>query len=325
LFVLLLPCEAAAQSDFDFTQRWFNESLYNPAATASSFGTDIFMHARAQWVGREGAPTTEAISVNSYFEGIRSGFGFSATGDQIGFTNTYSGRLSYAFFMPTGTASYISFGLSAAIVSHNQNAAGALVDELDDPDLYYGNISHMSPDFDFGIEYKGPVKVGASIRHLGSTSSVEFKKSAYNIWAYAGMRINVRQNLSLEPTISYMYRERISRYEAGMIFHFYGLDRDGYDYKDKFWIGGMVRFHGQYAILAGLEITKNIRAGYSFDYASGDLAQISEKGTHEIFIALSFNRIFQQKELCPAFKNSGYDTKAKKKFMEKVRYKFEIY
>lgn len=326
IFICLLPFAATAQSDFDLSQRWFNESLYNPAATGNSFATDIFMHGRAQWVGLEGAPTTEALSFNTYIENIRSGFGFGITGDQIGFTNTYSGRASYAFFFPTGKASYLSLGLSAALISRNRNAAGALVDELDDPDLYFGNASHVSPDFDFGVEYKGPVKIGASVRHLGTLPSKDFKRYALNLWTYASTRFNVSAGLSVEPVISYMYREKISRYEAGFIFRFYELrSKQNYEYHDKFWIGGMLRLNRQFTVLAGMEITKNLRAGYSFDYGAGDLAMISEKGTHEIFIALSFNRIFQKKELCPAFKNSGYDTKAKKKFMERIRYKFEIY
>ena len=321
LAIFVLPYLASAQSDFDFTQRWFNESLYNPAATGNSFGTDIFMHGRAQWIGLEGAPTTEAIYANAYFEGIHSGFGLGITGDQIGFTNTYSFRTAYAFFVPLGKASYLSLGLSASVVSRNRNASGALVDELDDPDLFYGNSSHLTPDFDFGIEYKGPVKIGASIRHLGNIPSPDFIGYAYNLWTYASMRINAARGMSLEPVLSFMYREKISRYEAGLIFRFYQLDRkSGYDYKDKWWIGGITRFHGQFSIIAGMELTKNLRAGYSFDYGASDLARISEKGTHELFVALSFNRLFQKKELCPAFKNSGYDTRAKKKFMDRVRY-----
>ncbi|MDR2564034.1 MAG: PorP/SprF family type IX secretion system membrane protein [Prevotellaceae bacterium] len=326
LAILFLPFTAKAQSDFDFTQRWFNESLYNPAATGNSFGTDIFLHGRAQWIGLEGAPTTEAVYVNAYFEGLRSGFGLGLTGDQIGFTHTYSCRAAYAYFVPTGKASYISFGLSASIVSRNRNAYGALVDELDDPDLFYGNSSHLTPDFDFGVEYKGPIKIGASIRHLGTIPSTDFLGYAYNVWTYASMRINVARGMSLEPVVSFMYREKISRYEAGAILRFYQLDRkSGYDYKDRWWIGAISRFHGQFTIMAGMEITKNIRAGYSFDYGASDLARISEKGSHEIFVALSFNRLFQKKELCPAFKNSGYDTRAKKKFMDRIKYKFEIY
>ena len=216
-------------------------------------------------------------------------------------------------------------GLSASLVSRNRNAYGALVDELDDPDLFYGNSSHLTPDFDFGVEYKGPIKIGASLRHLGTMPSADFTGYAYNLWTYAS-RINAARGLSLEPVVSYMYREKISRYEAGLIFRFYELNgRNGYEYKDKWWIGGIARFHGQFSILAGMKITKNLQVGYSFDYGASDLARISEKGTHELFVALRFNRLFQKKELCPAFKNSGYDTRAKKKFMNRVKYRFEVY
>ena len=324
LLRLLFPIFASAQSDFDFTQRWFNQSIYNPAATGNTFSAGVYMHGRVQWVGLEGAPTTEAVCVDYYNDDLNSGFGITVTGDQIGFTQTYAGKISYSYYLPVSRKSYLSIGLAASFVNRTQNAYGALVDQLDDPDLYYGTASTNSPSFDFGLEYAGPLKIGVSIRHLGpGSASPYFKTLSNNIWAYASAGVNVGNLISLEPLVSYMYRERFNRIEAGVIVHFSKYSKL-HVYNDNFWLGGIYRFHGQFGFLAGVNLTKNLRAGYSFDYGLGDLSLISRFGTHEIFIAWQLNRIFYRDPECPAFKR-GRNDKNKRKFIEKISKRFEVY
>lgn len=312
-----------AQSDFDLTQRLFNEALYNPAATGNHFTTSIFLQGRTQWVGLEGAPTTQAVSFDTYAEPIRSAFGFSITGDQIGFTNSNNARLAYSYYFAVTNRSFLSLGISASLLNRSMSANGALVDDLSDQELYYWNTSEYSQDFDFGVEYKGPIKAGIAIRHLGTLpSSNHFPPLSRNVWAYASSRFNMA-GISAEPAVSYMYRNKISRYEAGALFYFMKTNR-AFEFCDRFWMGGMVRFHGQFALLAGATVSKKMRVGYSFDYGTGDLALISKYGTHEIFLAWQFNRIFYKDKLCPAYRNARYDTKGKKKFMEKIRDHFSM-
>jgi type IX secretion system PorP/SprF family membrane protein len=141
-FLLVMEGEyCKAQSDFDLSQRHFNEALYNPAATGNTFTTSVFMHARTQWLGLDGAPTTEAISFDSFLTRFNSAVGLSVTGDQIGFTNTYVARVAYAYYIPVFAQSLLSFGISASLLNRNQDASGALVDDLTDRELYFADIS----------------------------------------------------------------------------------------------------------------------------------------------------------------------------------------
>lgn len=325
LFLIsLAPNILRAQSDFDLSQRYFNEAIYNPAATGNSFSSGFFLHLRKQWAGLDGAPTTGVFSAEAFLDKYHSGFGFSMTVDKIGFTNTYTARGSYAFFIPFDESSVLALGASAGLINRTKNANGALVDDLNDGELYFGNISEFSPDFDLGIEYQGLFKLGASIRHLGRQSSKNsFPSSSKNIWAYASTRFNIIHDLSVEPIISYTHRERINRYEAGAIFYLFKSTTPRY-YNDRFWAGFMYRFNDQYSILAGLHITPRLRVGYSFDYAARELSILSKGGTHEIFIAWQFNRLFYKDRTmnCPAYKDTEYYTKDKKDRMEKLYYQF---
>lgn len=294
---------SVAQNDFDLTQRWFNETLYNPAAAGNNFSTGIFLHTRQQWVGFSGAPSTHAGTFDTYVEDLRSGFGLTFAADRLGSMSSYSTRLVYAFYIPVGTKAVLSLGMSGGILSRNRRVSGGGSENPEDPSLVYANVSENSPDFDFGAEFKGPFKLGASIRHLASqTSRYNLAKHSINIWTYVSSRFNILESLSLEPMASVLLYESSYRAELGAIAYFFKNERFN-TYSDRFWLGALYRTGNSFAVLAGINLTPKIRLGYSFDYAVGDLFSIAKGGSHELFLSFYLNRIFYKDETCPAYKN----------------------
>ncbi len=209
-----------AQSDFDLTQRWFNESMYNPASVGNSFTTSIFIHGRMQWIGLNGAPQTQAATFDTYVEQLRSGFGVVLSRDEIGYINTYTARISYAYYLPITAKSSLALGLSGGLLSRSRKITDDMPEQINDPALAYKWVSNNSPEFDFGLEYKGPFKLGVAVRHLGFYSSTHFANPSVNIWGYLSSRFNVAPALSVEPCFSYTLRDGISRYEGGALLYF---------------------------------------------------------------------------------------------------------
>jgi type IX secretion system PorP/SprF family membrane protein len=304
--VICISGTAKSQSDFDLSQRWFNESIYNPGATGNSLTTGVFFHSRAQWVGTDGAPVTNAMSFDTYAEDIRSGFGLAVYTDKIGYLSSWSAKLSYAYYIPVGEQSALALGLSGYLQNRNARISPDMLDQSNDPSISYSKINEYNPNFDFGMEFKGPFKLGASVRYLLKSKPINsfFPAHSMNIWTYASSRFNISGGVSLEPAVSYMYRDNISRIEGGLVMYFF-KNRKKDIYNDRFWLGGMYRLNRQFAILAGVGITEKIRLGYSFDYGTGDLATISKIGTHELFLSWQFNKIFYKAEkgTCPAYRN----------------------
>lgn len=301
---LLLPSFAFAQSDFDFSQRWLKQAIYNPAAAGSSFYTRMSIHGRQQWAGMDGAPTTGAIAFDAFLHNINSGIGFTMMADKIGFTKTYNPRIMYSYHIPVTDESILSFGMSGGVLVRNQDASGAIVDDLNDPQLYYGNVTEYTPDFDFGFEYQGHFRLGGAVRHIGlQPSSNNLPTNSVNIWVYASTRLNRINRVSLEPIVSYIHRDGINRYEAGAILYLL-RSKHVRRYNDWAWIGGVYRFKHQLSIMAGVYITQQLSIGYSFDYGVGALAKISEFGTHEISLSYKFRSLFQKFIPCAAFGKS---------------------
>ncbi|MDR2286609.1 MAG: PorP/SprF family type IX secretion system membrane protein [Prevotellaceae bacterium] len=294
-----------SQSDFDLSQRWFNESIYNPGATGSSFSTGVFFHSRMQWIGTDGAPVTNAVSVDTYVDDMRSGFGLAVYTDKIGYMSSWSAKFAYAYYIRIGDKSSLALGLSGYLQNRNSHISPDMLDQSADPALSYSKFNEYNPNFDFGLEFKGPLKIGASVRHLLKYEAVNsfFTAQSMNFWSYASSRFNVSDGMSLEPVVSYMYRDNINRIEGGVIVYFLkSLSRGSYN--DRFWLGGMYRLNKQFAVLVGANLTSKIRLGYSFDYGTGDLASISKMGTHELFLSWHFNRIFYKDPDCPAYRKS---------------------
>jgi type IX secretion system PorP/SprF family membrane protein len=309
LIVILLSGRIKAQSDFDLSQRWFNESIYNPGATGNYVPdekdesnpslTNIFLHSRAQWLGTDGAPLTNVISVDTYAANINSGIGLTVYNDKIGYLNSWSAKLSYAYYIHfEWIESSLALGLSGYLQNRNANIEPEMLDNVIDPAISFSKINEYSPNFDFGIEFQGPVRIGASVRYLlRSTSSYAFFPShSMNIWTYASSKIKVSDNLTLEPMVSYMYRDNIARIEGGLL---------GYFFSKKCWLGGTYRLNKQFSVIAGIKLFDKISLGYSFDHAAihRDLAIISKMGTHEIFLSwkIAHRSIGQKDKACPAY------------------------
>ena len=93
----LVSFSATAQQDAQFTQYMYNTININPAYAGSRGALSIFGQHRTQWAGLDGAPTTNAFSVNTPLGDSKLGLGVSFINDAIGVMdeNTISIDLSY--------------------------------------------------------------------------------------------------------------------------------------------------------------------------------------------------------------------------------------
>ena len=82
-----------AQQDAQYTQYMYNPMNVNPAYAGSRDALSIFGMHRTQWVGLEGAPTTNVFSIHTPLKNERLGLGLSIVNDKIGPSSENSIRL----------------------------------------------------------------------------------------------------------------------------------------------------------------------------------------------------------------------------------------
>ena len=108
---------ALAQQDAMFTKYMFNSLSYNPAYAGSKDYMSIGVLHRSQWVGIDGAPTTQTLTAHTPLRNERVGVGFALTNDAIGPSDITVANISYAYRIPVSDGLRLSVGLQGGVES----------------------------------------------------------------------------------------------------------------------------------------------------------------------------------------------------------------
>ncbi len=119
IYLAIFSCFALtglAQQDLQFTQFQFNRISYNPGVAGSGGAICINGVHRSQWVGFEGAPTSQNINANIPIKFLHGGLSVKIANDQIGFFNNINAGLGYAFQFKLGDGT-LGAGFSANVLT----------------------------------------------------------------------------------------------------------------------------------------------------------------------------------------------------------------
>ncbi|WP_141384686.1 PorP/SprF family type IX secretion system membrane protein, partial [Flavobacterium flevense] len=169
-----------AQQDAQYTQYMYNTINVNPAYAGSRGAMSIFALHRTQWVGLDGAPTTNAVSINTPFNNSRLGLGVSLVNDKIGPTtdNTLSADLSYT--IPTSETVKLSFGLKASVNLFNLDIT-KLRPEVSNDQRLQGFDNEISPNIGAGVYlHSDKAYLGFSIPNFIETNQYADNQVAVN-------------------------------------------------------------------------------------------------------------------------------------------------
>ena len=90
VFSLIFSYVANAQQDAMYTHYMYNTLSVNPAYAGSRGALSITGLHRSQWIGFEGSPITQTLTVHTPVLTKNIGLGMSLINDKIGPTNTTS-------------------------------------------------------------------------------------------------------------------------------------------------------------------------------------------------------------------------------------------
>ncbi len=287
--LLSINC-SRAQDHPVFTQYMFNEVFINPAYAGSQDALSINGLCRKQWVGIEGAPSTQTFVVHSPLFNKNIGLGISVLNENIGpqkRTETYL-NYSYRILLSKGT---FRLGLLGGMQTSRELYSKVKTTQAQDAQFMYDSPRVISPNFGFGAYYNtSNLFAGISIPRMihnkmdistsKTTSRVDPKNFTY--YTVLGYVFNVNSNFKLKPTIM------VSMVEGAPVnvnFNLMTL------LKNKVWLGASYRDHNAVSAIFGLQITSQFRASYSYDYSLSKLQQYNS-GSHEIQLSylFSFNK-----------------------------------
>lgn len=289
----------AAQNSPVLSHFMFFKQQANPASVGSEDALDVAAVYRAQWVGINGNPTVQALSVQSPLNVLNSSVGLFIINEMQGEERYTSAMLSYAYrhsFKKISLAGGVSAGIfqraidGSKLRSPEGNYEAGRIDHEDDfiPDKL---TSAIAADLNVGI-YLSTRKLYAGIsannvlesnvKLQGQGVQTEVENPRYYT-AVAGYRIKVGKKLNLIPNVSLRTDFINTQAEINTILQ----------YKDNIY-GGM-SFRGfapdlkdAVVLMAGFKIFKNFRVGYSYDIALSSLNEVNS-GSHEVYLRYAIN------------------------------------
>ncbi len=113
LFLVFFTIVAFAQQEGQYTQYMYNTSVINPAYTGSREALSIFGLHRTQWVGLEGAPSSNNIAISSPV-GKNVALGLSVVNDKIGPSDENNFAIDFSYGFPISENYKLSFGLKGS-------------------------------------------------------------------------------------------------------------------------------------------------------------------------------------------------------------------
>ncbi len=286
---------AFAQQLPQFTQYMYNAASINPAYAGSKETLYFVGLHRSQWVGIEGGPTTQTVSIHTPMRrNEQVGLGFSFINDELGYENFVYLYADFSYTIQVGEFKHksnvhpikLAFGIKGGFTHYSLDP-----ELLNDPtiveDLYFNDVSdRWSPNIGLG-----------AFLHT-------------NRW-YVGLSaprvLNTDWNNSRNGQVEYVAAERISYYlTGGYVFDlsdktklkpaFMVKATNGaplsYDltanflFNEKFWLGAAYRINESAGALGGIadfQVSKEIRVGYAYEYPISDIRPYSS-GTHEVLL-----------------------------------------
>jgi type IX secretion system PorP/SprF family membrane protein len=276
---MLVGMVSYSQQDAQYTQYMYNTINVNPAYAGSRGVMSIFGLHRTQWVGLDGAPVTNAFSVNSPIENTNLGVGLSFVNDRIGPTveNTISTDLSYT--IPVSETYKLSFGIKATANLFSFDRDKLNIQNQADP-LLQSLSNNFSPNVGAGAYFHSDKSyLGLSVPNFFQTkryndNDYAVYKERMNAYLIGGYVFDLSPNLKFKPAF-------LGKMVQGAPLQ---LDVSGnFLINDKFVLGAAWRWSAAASLMAGFQVSDGLYIGYGYDLETTKLANYNS-GSHEIFL-----------------------------------------
>ena len=325
LVVCFFSLHTMGQAKPYFNQYLLNNYIINPAITGIENYTDIRASYKKQWVGIDGAPTTQYVTVhtpigkndsrtnpNSFFvrggndndiiAGEQSGedvtahhgVGLMFLNDKAGYISRMNFSGSYAYHLPLGRRFMISAGISAGLSKFSVDATKSNLattgQNPNDPALgsssFYYQLNKNLLELGTGIYVYSPyMYAGFSVLNI-----VPSKKNSFGI----DEGTSFTPNYIATAGVKFVLNDDFYLTPSAMLQYWQPslkcLNMSAkLQYLDLAWIGANYRSSdavGGYAAMAGFNVANTFNFSYCYEMSPNSELQNFTKATHEVMFGI---------------------------------------
>lgn len=279
--------QSFAQQDPMYTQYMENLLTLNPAYAGSKELLSMMVVSRNQWVSMPAAPDTKTFAVHSPISASNMGLGLSFLSDHIGPVKQNGVYFDYSYTLNFSNNRNLALGLKGGVNFYEAGVSDLATNDGGDP-VFVNDINRrFLPNLGVGALFHAErYYLGLSIPKLienkinkNGVSTQNISKEQMHIFFMAGYVFDVNRIVKFKPSIltKYVMNAPLSL-DVNGTFMFY----------DRLWLGAMYRLGDSFGGLFQLQVTNQLKIGYSYDLPINLLGAYNN-GTHEIMVSYDFN------------------------------------
>ncbi len=299
----LITTFSYAQQDAQYTQYMYNTISVNPAYAGSRGVLSVMGLHRSQWVGLEGAPRTQTLTLNTPIgKKNRMGLGLSIVNDEIGPTNETYFDIDFSYTIPVSEQAKLSFGLKAG--GHLLNVDFQKLSQRVDGDPVFGNNvnNKFSPNVGLGLYYHtNRFYAGLSAPNIlktdhfdeeSSNSNAFIAEEEVNFYLIGGYVFDLNENIKFKPAVlTKLVQGAPLQVDVSANFLLY----------DKLTLGAGYRWSAAFSALAAFQISDSMLIGFAYDRETTELGNTTfNDGSYEIMLRFELFRKYNRM-LTPRF------------------------
>ncbi len=280
-----------AQQDAQYTQYMYNTISVNPAYAGSRGVVSVMGLHRSQWVGLDGAPRTQTLTVNTPIgENNKVGLGFSIVNDEIGPTDETYFDIDFSYTIPTSEKGKLSFGLKAGGHLLNVNFQRLTQFEINDPNFAEPIDNKFSPNLGIGLYYHTDKSyIGLSAPNLLETdhfdedatvnsndSTTFIAEERVNYYLIAGHVFTLSDAIKFKPAL-------LSKLVFGAPLQ---VDVSAnFLLNNKLTLGVAYRWSAAVSAMAAFQISDAMMIGFAYDRETTELGRTQfNDGSYEVML-----------------------------------------
>jgi len=276
----ILNC-ANAQQDWSYAQYLFNLYDVNAAYAGNHHALSGSVRHRAQWVGLEGAPQSQQVSLHAPLAGEKLGVGVRIQRESIGARQQWMVRGSAGYRIPIRDGSF-SFALAGGLIRQELNPGGIAAQDWNDPQLDGQHWRSTSVSFDAAIffhttKWFAGIEANRLNRSAMQWSDQSLARSFIHVNAVGGRYLKIGGN----DLLAFTGLLRFS--EPGLLQSDLNIS---WLWNNRIWFGAGYRTEAGPIFLIECNVNRQLRIGYSYD-TNLQAMRGYQDGSHEILVAFN--------------------------------------
>ncbi|MFL1894588.1 type IX secretion system membrane protein PorP/SprF [Aquimarina sp. 2-A2] len=278
LCVALYGMVSHAQQLPQYTQYMYNTMSINPAYAGSNDRIEASLLHRSQWVGIDGAPQTQVLTLNGkFFDKI--GLGFNIFNDKIGPSSQIDINFAFSYHLKLNATVKLGLGVNAGMDVLSIDWSKGEIYENEDS-IFNENISKLRPiigagSYIFGEQWYAGISASNFIKSQRYDDNEEILvERSVHYYLLGGYVFQITPQLKMKPATMVKLTE-------GAPFTF--DISTNFLIQEKLTLGASYRFDDAVSGLAGFQVSNTFYVGYGYDYSISNLSKYNS-GSHEIIL-----------------------------------------